>query len=72
MDKTLSQSMDELDEVAMRVKAQRDRLLEAATPIVEAFHYDPGHSDLDNEQPIHISTTLGAWRKLNYAVRSSG
>lgn len=44
-------------------------LREAATPIRDAFHYDPGHSDLDDEQPIHITTTLGAWRRLNMALR---
>jgi len=43
-------------------------LLKTARVIRDAFHYDPGHSDLDREQPIHITTTLGAWRDLNYIV----
>ncbi len=36
-------------------------------PILEAidngFTYDPGHSDLDNEQSIHVRMTLGDYRK---------
>ena len=49
--------------------ARADVLVRAAAAIRDAFHYDPGHSDLDNEQPIHITTTLGAWRLLDYAIR---
>ena len=41
-------------------------LVKAARPFVEGFTYDPGHSDLDNEQPIHVQVTLGDWRRLNY------
>lgn len=40
----------------------------AAARISDAYHTDPGTSDLDNEQPIHISTTLGDWRALNFAL----
>lgn len=40
----------------------------AAKKFRDAFNYDPGHSDLDNEQPIHITVTLGDWRKLNYLL----
>jgi hypothetical protein len=47
-------------------------LVDAAAAIRDAFHYDPGHSDLDDEQPIHISVTLGDWRKLNMALREAG
>jgi hypothetical protein len=43
-------------------------LVSVATRIRDAFRYDPGHSDLDNEQPIHISVTLRDWRELNYAL----
>lgn len=31
--------------------------------IVEGFVYDPGHSDLDDEQPIHVRMTLGDYRR---------
>ena len=43
-----------------------DDLIPVATRIRDAFKYDPGHSDLDNEQPIHITVTLGDWRELDY------
>jgi hypothetical protein len=42
-----------------------------AGKVRDAFHYDPGHSDLDREQPITIHTTLGAWRDLNYALNAT-
>lgn len=45
-----------------------EELREAAKPFRDAFHYNPGHSDLDNEQPITIFVTLGAWRRLNMAL----
>lgn len=47
-------------------------LKQAAEKIRDAFTYDPGHSDLDNEQPITIHVTLGDWRKLNMALASQG
>jgi hypothetical protein len=46
-------------------------LYAAAKKIRDAFDYDPGHSDLDNEQPIHISVTLGDWRALNWALMTA-
>lgn len=52
----------------MRLAGPGDELKEMAAVIRDAFKYDPGHSDLDNEQPIHISVTLGDWRRLNYAL----
>ncbi len=45
-------------------------LTAAARPIRDAYLTDPGTWDLDDEQPIHISTTLGAWRKLDRALVS--
>jgi len=45
-------------------------LVSVATRIRDAFNYDPGHSDLDGEQPIHITVTLRDWRELNYALNS--
>ncbi len=44
------------------------RLIKAAREVRDGFTYDPGHSDLDNEQPIHVSITLGAWRQINFAL----
>ncbi len=31
--------------------------------VVAGFIYDPGHSDLDDEQPIRVSMTLGDYRR---------
>ncbi len=40
-----------------------------ALPILRAvcdgFIYDPGHSDLDNEQPISVRMTLGDYRRAS-------
>ena len=47
---------------------QLDDLETAAKRIRDAFNYNPGHSDLDDEQPVHISVRLGDWRNLNYAL----
>jgi hypothetical protein len=47
---------------------RRTDLAKAAAVFRDAFTYDPGHSDLDNEQPITIRVTLGDWRKLDYAL----
>ena len=33
--------------------------------ICAGFTYDPGHSDLDNEQPIHVRMTLGDYRRAS-------
>lgn len=33
--------------------------------IVDGFTYDPGHSDLDDEQMIHVCMTLGDYRRAN-------
>jgi hypothetical protein len=38
------------------------------TEVKAGFEYDPGHSDLDNEQPIHVTITLGAYRKLQWQI----
>lgn len=47
-------------------------LFNAARVICESFTYDPGHSDLDDEQPIAIHCTLGDWRRLNSALMLAG
>lgn len=46
--------------------------LPLVTAIKDGFAYDPGHSDLDDEQPIHVSITLGDYRRavrLYYELR---
>jgi hypothetical protein len=57
------------DKGANRRKSKYHKdLLTVARRIRDAFNYNPGHSDLDREQPIHIRVTLGDWRDLNYLV----
>ena len=41
-----------------------------ATAIVKGFETDPGHSDLDNEQPINVSMTLGDYRKARNVLHA--
>ncbi len=51
------------------VFATRERLLAALTPFAEAYRKasDPGTSDLD-EQPFHITVSLGDLRRANLLV----
>lgn len=40
--------------------------------VIAGYPLNPGHSDLDNEQPVHVSMQLGDVRKawtLHYAIR---
>jgi hypothetical protein len=45
-------------------------LLSLAGVIREGYDYDPGSSDLDDEQPIHVRMTLGDYRKARRVVHS--
>lgn len=47
-------------------------LATAAKKFRDAFNYNPGHSDLDREQPITVTVTLGDWRRLNLALSVLG
>jgi hypothetical protein len=47
---------------------KRKTLADVARKFRDAFHYNPGHSDLDREQPITITVTLGDWRDLDYLL----
>ncbi len=47
------------------------QLLKALKPFLDGFEYDPGQSDLDNEQPIHIRVTLGDWRRARFLVTAT-
>ena len=44
-------------------------LMRDVLPLLEAtvagYHYDPGDSDLDNEQPINVRLTLGEYRRAS-------
>jgi hypothetical protein len=50
------------DEIA-RLRSENEALKEALRPFFDGFSYDPGHSDLDNEQPISVRVQLGDWRR---------
>jgi hypothetical protein len=44
----------------------KDRIIQALRPFVEAYARDAdviGDSDLDNEQPRHVTVTLGDCRR---------
>jgi hypothetical protein len=43
-------------------KSQKGTLARLMRVIVKGYHTDPGNSDLDNEQPIFVSMTLGDYR----------
>jgi hypothetical protein len=49
----------------MQIIAELRKLLAEA---VDGFAYDPGHSDLDNQQPIHVRATLGWYRRAHRAL----
>jgi|TARA_Y100000310_G_C20629598_1_gene787890 hypothetical protein len=42
----------------------------AAMGIRDRSAYDPGHSDLDDDQPIRIHAKLSDWRRLDRAIRA--
>jgi hypothetical protein len=43
----------------------------AASKLRDGFTYDPGHSDLDNEQPVWVRCSLGDWRRLDAALNAT-
>lgn len=51
----------------------RRNAIALAQAVCDGFTYDPGHSDLDNEQPITVRMTLGDYRRasqlLTYAPK---
>lgn len=63
----LETSMDELGRSIERVKKERDALLGALVPFIEAYKrsLNPGVSDLDDEQPHHVTVALGDCRKAH-------
>ena len=44
------------------------RLLLVTKAVDKGFDYDPGHSDLDDEQPIHVRMTLGRYREAHRLI----
>jgi hypothetical protein len=41
-----------------------NRLRAALEVVLKGYEYGPGESDLDNEQPIRVSMTLGDYRRI--------
>ncbi len=56
-------SLAALAETTLSVQRQNERLSEALAAIVRSYDYNPGCSDLDNEQTIYVRATLGDYRK---------
>jgi len=58
----------------MNREAAATLLEDAFRPIVEAYlkQVDPGTSDLDNEQPFHITVPLGDLRRAHLALLQAG
>jgi hypothetical protein len=50
-------------EELIRLRSENEALKEVLRPFFDGFSYDPGHSDLDNEQPISVRVQLGDWRR---------
>ncbi len=36
--------------------------------VTDGYTYDPGDSDLDDEQPINVRITLGDYRRANHLM----
>ena len=47
-------------------------LEQAAGSVIAGFTYDPGTSDLDDEQPIVVRMTLGEYRRLRALLEQKG
>lgn len=45
------------------------KLDQALRAVVNGYSYTPGDADLDDEQPIHVSITLGDYRRIRHEVR---
>jgi hypothetical protein len=51
---------------------QRESIIKVLDAVVNGMTYDPGHSDLDDEQPVAVWMTLGDYRRasrLKYELR---
>ncbi len=51
-----------LQEENKRLKAD---VLPVLSVVIAGYVYDPGSSDLDDEQPIHVGISLGAYRRAS-------
>ena len=67
-DKTLSESAS-FAKYQDRVRRQSAAHRALAKAVVDGFTYNPGHSDLDDEQSISVRMTLGDYRRALAAWR---
>lgn len=51
------------EEVARKWVPSVKKVVPLIRAIVKGMIYDPGHSDLDDEQPIHVGMSLGDYRR---------
>ena len=56
---------DNLVRDALLWRKQQKDIFSLLQVIENGFTYDPGHSDLDNEQPIVVRITLGDYLRAN-------
>ena len=45
--------------------------IQVSRAVAAGYSYDPGDSDLDNEQTIHVKMTLGDYRKALALLREN-
>ena len=45
------------------LKIQGIDVLPLIKAVANGMEYDPGHSDLDDEQPVHVVIPLGEYRR---------
>jgi hypothetical protein len=47
-----------------------DSIIRVLKAVVAGMEYNPGHSDLDNEQPVHVCIPLGEYRRARRLLRT--
>lgn len=60
--------------MALTDRQKLERVAPIIRDVAKSFNYDPGHSDLDDEQPmtVQVHTTLGALRMAMAASHYEG
>jgi hypothetical protein len=64
--------VEQLERDIAAAKAENERLRELARLIAAASDYNPGESDLDDEQPVTCYITLGDVRRARSALAGKG
>ena len=61
--------LSDLDNPAPKRKPEESELAQLVADVLNrGYIYDPGHSDLDNDQPIDVRMTLGEYRAIKALV----